>query len=99
MCAVLLAALVSPSQQHAIGNATCGLKFQEHIKAAIAIKRKCASAVFDDCCQVLQFCLLYLGMKYNYTVLGLQNVSPTMKIIIEIYLLTAKTFQLFGPIR
>ena len=52
VCAVLLAALVSPSQEHAIGNATCGLKFQEHIKAAIAIKKECASAVFDDCCQV-----------------------------------------------
>ena len=79
VCVVLLVALVSPSQQHAIGNATCGLKFQEHIKADIAIKRECASAVFDDCCQVLLFCLLYFGMKYNYTVLGLQNVTPTIK--------------------
>ena len=52
VCAVLLAALVSPSQEHAIGNANCGLKFQERIKAAIAIKRECASALFDDCCQV-----------------------------------------------
>ena len=50
--AVLLAALVSRSQEHAIGNHTCGLKFQEYIKAAIAVKRECASAVFDDCCQV-----------------------------------------------
>ena len=52
VCAVLLAALVSPSQEHAVGNATCELQFQEHIKAAIAVKRKCEKAVFDNCYQV-----------------------------------------------
>ena len=50
--AVLLAALVSPSQENAIGNATCELQFQEHINAAIAVKRECESAALTDCCQV-----------------------------------------------
>ena len=47
VCAVLLAALVSPSQKHAIGNATCGLGVHQ---AAIAVKRECTctSAVFVD---------------------------------------------------
>ena len=52
LATVLLAALVSPSQEHAIGSLTCGHEFQQHIQKAVNIKLECSSAVFKDCCQV-----------------------------------------------
>ena len=57
--AVFLAGLVSQSQEHAIGNGTCDLRFQEYIKAAIAVKRECKSVTFHDCCQVRACTLRY----------------------------------------
>ena len=61
---VFLAALASPSQEHAIGNATCALEFQERIKEAIAIKLECSSAALQDCCQVGQ-AISYNTFAYN----------------------------------
>ena len=52
LCIALLAALIGLSQEHVVGNATCGLKFQEHIKEAVALKLECSNAAFNDCCQV-----------------------------------------------
>ena len=58
VCAVLLAALVSPSQEHgiSIGNATCIQEFQRAVKETLSeilrVKQECGNAPFQDCCKV-----------------------------------------------
>ena len=52
VCAVLLAALVSPSQEHAIGDHTCELEFLKSLNETARLKQECGCVTFSDCCQV-----------------------------------------------
>ena len=50
--AALLATLVSLSQEHAIGNPTCQLKFLKSLNETARLKQECGCVTFSDCCQV-----------------------------------------------
>ena len=52
LLAVFLAALVSPSQEHAIGNHTCELEFLKSLNETARLKQECRYVTFSDCCQV-----------------------------------------------
>ena len=49
---LLLAVLVSPSQEHPIpGSSSCALDFQEALNKTLSIKQQCHSIAYNDCCQ------------------------------------------------
>ena len=50
--AVLLATLVSPSQEHAVVNPTCQLEFLKSLNETARLKQECGCVTFSDCCQV-----------------------------------------------
>ena len=69
VCAVLLAALVSPSQEHDIGDRTCELEFLKSLNETARLKQKCGCVTFSDCCQVFSNTSIYNGtISYTHIV-------------------------------
>ena len=61
VCAVLLAALVSPSQEHTIDR-TCQLELLKSLNETARLKQECGCVTFSDCCQVFSNKSVYIPL-------------------------------------
>lgn len=54
---ICIAAVVLSLGQHTVATfdtqeATCGLKYQDILKEAVTLRKRCNNAAYRDCCQV-----------------------------------------------